>query len=61
MAVTLGGVAVHGEREVAHRSRRVGIDREQGAQAGLGDSQLRCDLGPAPPLVQNQLHQQAPR
>ena len=39
----------------------VGVNREEGAQAGLRDAELCRNLGPAPPLVQDQLHQQPPR
>jgi len=57
----VGGIAVHGQRQLAHGPGFVRVNREQGAQAGLRDAELCCDLGPAPTLVEDQLHQQSPR
>ena len=55
------GVAVHRARQIPHGARVVGIDGQQGPQAGLGDPQLGGDLRPAPALTQNHAHQQLPR
>ena len=45
------GVAVHRARQIPHGARVVGIDGQQGPQAGLGDPQFGGDLRPAPALT----------
>lgn len=58
MAVTYDGSQFMAKRQVPHGPGIAGIDREQCAEARLGDPLFGGDLRPPPPLIH--AHQQSP-
>lgn len=56
----VGRVAVQSPGELTHRLLLIRIDREEGAQSGLGYPEFASDLGPPEALLQDETHQLMP-